>query len=160
MKDVRSPREIALGIAAPRDRLPVNKCIWRGWARIHLPVWLLIAVPGLLYLHFSRNSPPMNAATLVGHDPGPFWSFVLAMLFLMIVTTVFIGPAWLWWSIAVPKWRMWALRNVDNWPTFERAAIRDGLIWNRGSIFNLTEIKSSAQKALEAELIKYRDIHG
>jgi hypothetical protein len=160
LKDIRSPREIDLGIAPPRNRLHVSKCIWRGWAHIHFPVWLLIAAPSLIFLHFSKHLPQTNASTVVGHDTGPLWSILLLSVFLTLLITVLIGPAWLWWSIMAPKWRIWVLRNVDDWPAFEQAAVRDGLIWPRSSIFNLTEIKSSAQKQLEVELVKYRDLHG
>jgi hypothetical protein len=77
-----------------------------------------------------------------------------------LVVLLPVLPAWLWWSFAVPKWRLWALRNVDNWQLLEELAIKEKLIWPRRSIFNLTEITTSAQKALERELINYRDTYG
>ena len=66
-----------------------------------------------------------------------------------------IAPAWIWWSITVPKWRLWALRYVSNWPMLKRHAIASGLIWPDGSIFARTEIKSAAHAREERALERH-----
>jgi len=86
-----------------------------------------------------------------------FESEFVFLCFLMIVPPLL---AWVWWSREVPPWRIWALRNVDDWPSLERAAVLTGLIWPRGSIFEKTEIKSPEQRTLEAELLHVRDRDG
>jgi hypothetical protein len=64
--------------------------------------------------------------------------------------------AWLWWSINVTKWRLWALERADNWEELERQAIQDGLIWDGrslcGRIFGRTEIWSRKDRERYAEL--------
>jgi len=60
--------------------------------------------------------------------------------------------AWLWWSVQVPKWRLWAYERVDDIPELKRRAIEAQLIWPDGSIFSRTEIKSVAHAAREREL--------
>ena len=64
------------------------------------------------------------------------------------------------WSREVPKWRIWALRNVDNWPELERRAIEGKLIWPRGNIFEKTEIKTAEVHELEEELLRLRTWDG
>jgi DNA-directed RNA polymerase subunit M/transcription elongation factor TFIIS len=56
--------------------------------------------------------------------------------------------SWLYWSIAITKWRIWAFSNVENICDLEREAIKHQLIWQRGSIFEKTEIRSKNEKAL------------
>jgi len=64
--------------------------------------------------------------------------------------------AWLWGSVTVVKWRLWAFARTDNWALLETKAIQDGLIWNRntlcGRVFGRTEIWSSKDREREAEL--------
>ena len=51
--------------------------------------------------------------------------------------------AWLYWSIAAPRWRRWALSNVvDAHPNelLSRAA-STGLLWRTGSVFERTELR-------------------
>ncbi|QGZ93290.1 hypothetical protein [Terricaulis silvestris] len=43
--------------------------------------------------------------------------------------------AWLWWSVTVPRWKIWALARCRDWPTLERVAIRDRLIWDERDWF-------------------------
>ena len=55
--------------------------------------------------------------------------------------------AWLWWSLFVPRWRIWAYRRVESIPEVLRWAVRTGLVWPRGWLFERTEIKSASQAA-------------
>ena len=73
----------------------------------------------------------------------PAWSELLAgypILWLM---------AWLWWSLSIPRWRLWAYRHVEHVQALKRAAVSSGLTWPDGWIFEKTEIKSSAHAQLE-----------
>ena len=60
--------------------------------------------------------------------------------------------AWVWWSFAVPKWRLWAYDRVIDITELKRSAISAGLTWPDGSIFARTEIKSKAHAQREREL--------
>ena len=70
--------------------------------------------------------------------------------------TIFIGlvlgfiAGWLYWSVAIPKWRIWAFENVDkrNWKELKHKAIREKLIWPDNSIYNKTELRTEKQKEL------------
>jgi len=57
--------------------------------------------------------------------------------------------AWGWWSVSVPKWRLWAYRRVKDIVRLNRYAVAAGVIWPRGHPLERTEIKSGRHKALE-----------
>ncbi len=59
---------------------------------------------------------------------------------------------WLWWSLCVPRWRLWAYRRVASTSALQRWALGVGLVWPRGSLPERTEIKSAAHRLLEKEL--------
>lgn len=91
----------------------------------------------------------------------------LAVLILLIVTAVFVGPkiglptwaigvvfalafplAWLTWSILVTHWRIWALLHVRNTQELFGNAVDEKLIWPEGSWFQRTEIRTAGQRAM------------
>jgi hypothetical protein len=65
-----------------------------------------------------------------------------------IATGVIAGLflAWLYWSIVITKWRIWAFDNVRNVHELKKLAIKEGLIWQDGSFFEDTEIRSAADR--------------
>lgn len=73
-----------------------------------------------------------------------FW-ILLAIILPFLV-------AWLWWSVMVTKWRLWAFENVRNVHQLEREAVRLSLIWPRGSFFEKTEIRTAAEDVKWADL--------
>ncbi len=138
-------REAELGIVPPAERLTVEECLRRGQWRVNRPVQAIIAggyVMVLLLLSYALSRSPYG---------------VLAAVALVIWP---LTIPWLYWSVAVPKWRIWTLRHVDDWPGLEARAVAAMLTWPRGSTFGKTEIKSRQDRALERELIAYRDAHG
>lgn len=78
------------------------------------------------------------------------------------VATIFIGLisgfvlGWLYWSLAIPRWRIWAFNNTElkNWTELKIRAINERLIWPDGSIFNKTEIRTKSQKNIIAQIEK------
>ena len=70
---------------------------------------------------------------------------------LLILPIGFAG-GWLWWSVNVPKWRLWAYERVDDIPTLKRRAVAVGLIWPDGHFFERTEIKSKEHRQREIDL--------
>ena len=65
--------------------------------------------------------------------------------------------AWLYWSIMITKWRVWAFDNVNNVHELKKRAIREKLIWGDNNLFEKTEIRSSAeQEHLDALQSKFK----
>jgi hypothetical protein len=113
--------------------LPVIAIMFGGWF-------------GLGYALLNTWSLPLDANA---------WASLGAVLIAILW-----GPwiaAWVWWSLNVPKWRIWALRHNGNWPEVERAAIAAGLIWNErnwwGRLFARTEIWSTKDRQVQADLM-------
>lgn len=88
----------------------------------------------------------------------PALAFVLMATFDLPLYLLWVGIgtgfifAWLWWAISVPKWRLWALRNVENISQLYVKAVQTGLVWPRGHFFEKTEIRSCAHTIQEREL--------
>jgi ABC-type uncharacterized transport system permease subunit len=51
-----------------------------------------------------------------------------------------IAVAWLWWSLAVPRWRLWALRSGCDPDELQAQGVEAGLLWPKGSFFEKTEL--------------------
>jgi F0F1-type ATP synthase assembly protein I len=115
--------------------ITVNKAINRGQLLVNIPVFIIMMglTGGLMYLATSKIIPSYFA-------PGG----------------ILIGPgvAWIYWSFAITKWRIWALSNVEDHFELKMDAVAGGLIWEDGSFFERTEIRSSKEKKLIHELEK------
>ena len=60
--------------------------------------------------------------------------------------------AWSWWSLVLPRWRLWAYERVPSTGALQKRALSVGLVWPRGSLMERTEMRSSAQRARQQEL--------
>jgi hypothetical protein len=49
--------------------------------------------------------------------------------------------AWIWWSLIVPRWRDWVLGQGVDPNRLQKFAVRTGLTWPKGSIFERTEFR-------------------
>jgi hypothetical protein len=67
--------------------------------------------------------------------------------------------AWLWWSVAIPRWRIWAFERVSDLPKLKQMAVAARLTWPEGSVFERTEIKSPGVAAREARLLEDQSNH-
>lgn len=116
----------------------VNYAIVIGQLWINVPVSILII--GISYLGWSL--PPFFEYAGIN---------VLVVIFIIIIG---IGISWLWWSVFITKWRVWAFNIVaeENWISLKKAAIRSSLIWPDGAIFEKTEIRNQ-KEALEINRI-------
>jgi hypothetical protein len=119
--------------------ISVEQAISRGQRIVNLPVFGFLATPLAICLIFSNWLKLQLGAR--AYD----------IMFICAVVGGFIA-AWLWWSITVPKWRLWAYEHVDDIGELKRRAVAEKLTWPDGSIFSLTEIKSAAHVAREKEL--------
>lgn len=61
---------------------------------------------------------------------------------------------WLYWSIMVTKWRLWAFDRVRNVHELQKRAVQERLIWKEGSFWEKTEIRTASDKAKWASLQK------
>ena len=109
-----------------------GKAVFIGILVVNIPVLLLLICPLFILLYFNP-------------EPGilGFIVFILGFSF-----------AWLWWSIMIPKWRLWAYEQVDSIYELKQKATNAGLTWPDRSIFEKSEIKSTAHRARERELEK------
>jgi uncharacterized membrane protein YciS (DUF1049 family) len=70
--------------------------------------------------------------------------------------------SWLYWSIMITRWRIWAFTNVRNVHELQKKAIEAKLINKDGGFFEKTEIRTATQKRQWAELqekFKAQDIY-
>lgn len=107
------------------------------------------------------NDSKLNKIILVGHlminVPAVIISFglpimafnliestVLRIIFSMVGFILGIVLSWLLWSFLITKWRLWAFKQIeeDNWYKLKELAIINKLIWDDGSDFELTEIRT------------------
>lgn len=47
--------------------------------------------------------------------------------------------AWFWWSLAIPRWRAWALARGADSVGLLRFGVMTGLVWPKGSLLERTE---------------------
>jgi len=118
--------------------MKTSRAILVGTLVVNGPVLLLLFGPSAIVWW-------VNGAPDVIHAPVGTY---LAISFLSSVPI-----AWLWWSIAIPRWRVWAYERVDDIPRLKDVAVMAGLTWPDGWIFERTEIKSAQIADREAQLL-------
>lgn len=76
-------------------------------------------------------------------------NFKLAQLLPILA----IPFAWLYWSVAIPNWKLWAYSKVSDVSLLKYMAIEQNLIWPDNHIFEKTEICSqeTRRKILKLE---------
>jgi hypothetical protein len=96
---------------AVTSRMPLSnfKALMIGSLVVESPILMILCAPAVLMVTLPDS--PWNLITL----------------------PISIPLAWLWWSLAVPRWRMWAYERVVHVQQLERAAVRWGLTWRKGS---------------------------
>jgi hypothetical protein len=67
------------------------------------------------------------------------WPFVACF-----IASIVLG--WLYWSVAITHWRIWAFENVRNVHDLKRNAIRAKIIWPDKSFAEKTEIRTAGQR--------------
>jgi hypothetical protein len=112
------------------ETVSVDDALARGKRTVTMPAILVLVVTlGLsMFAAIALNIPDLTGWLIGG---GFILSFVLS---------------WLWWSINITKWRLWAFDNVRNVHELKKRASREQLIWKDGNFFEKTEIRSAADK--------------
>ena len=113
--------------------ISASAAVWVGQAWINIPVFGLIFSPVTLFGLFAW--PWLNRQT--GAVAGP----LLIGLFLFGICL-----GWLWWSVMVPRWRIWAWVRVADTDDLRQRAVRTGLIWPEGHVLERTEFRDAATK--------------
>ena len=127
-------------MGASEKTVSVKAAIARGQWVVNGPVMALMFVPAGLALLAHR---PL--AALLGSGPGA----------TVVAGASAVGGwvlAWIWWSHAVVRWRLWAYEHVEDIPALKQRAVEVGLTWPDGHVFGRTEVKSAAQAAREKAL--------
>ncbi len=123
------------------SKISVEKAVSKGQLWVNLPVSIVMistfGIP-LFLMPISTNT------------------YFLGTVILFFLLTFILLP-WLTWSILITKWRIWAFSNVTNLNELHDEAIIGKLIWERGSIFEKTEIRNSKEKALIKEFERKMD---
>lgn len=114
----------------------VSKAIWLGLLVVNGPVLLLLVAPLFAFSYLIDHGIVSRSYNWVG---------LLAFLggFLL---------AWLWWSVSVPKWRLWAFQRVTDIAALKERAVGVGLTWPDNHVFGRTEIKSRSHAMRERKL--------
>jgi len=116
--------------------LTVSQAIRRGLLVVNGPVFVLLIGPLTLFSLLVK------------------WRYV-SRDYNWVGVVVFLGSfvlAWLWWSLSVPRWRVWAYERVGDIRELKKQAVAVGLTWPDGHAFGKTEIKSPAIARREQEL--------
>ena len=116
-------------------KLTTSRAIAIGLAIVNGPVLLLLIGPLFAFAYLRHISLIPSALNWVGLPV-----FLCGFVF-----------AWLWWSVSVPRWRLWAYSRVGDIAQLKAQAVAVGLTWPDGHPFGRTEIKSSAHASHERE---------
>ena len=115
------------------ETVTVDEAISRGRKMITLPVSVIILGIAGLSIYLSTENYISGVTAILG--------VVLA-----------IGLSWLYWSITITKWRLWAFDNVRNVHELQQKAQQAQLLWSEGSLFERSEIRTTTQKQKWNEL--------
>ena len=96
--------------------MSVGKAIFVGQLVINLPVVAII----IIALSIGLIVSPSN------------WQ-----IFAILGSIV----GWVWWSYTVPPWRDWAHHRGVDQGRLQKFAVRTGLTWPKGSLFERTEFR-------------------
>ena len=118
-------------------RISVTRAITVGLFWVNGPIFPIMFLPMGLALVIVGPSTPLGENGIIG---------IFALFFVGWIL------AWTWWSINVPRWRLWAYQRVDDIPKLKRWAVAVGLTWPDGHFLERTEIKSKAHAARERDL--------
>jgi hypothetical protein len=109
------------------EPVTVDEAIAKGHRMVNYPVFIIMFGTIGLTIYFG-------AQKII-----PTWGFPVGFVLAF-------GLAWLWWSIMITKWRLWAFDNVRNVQELKKRAVQEKLIWADNSIFEKTEIRSVTDK--------------
>lgn len=104
----------------------VGEALKRGQLMINVPItgFMFLCIGLTIYLS-------INYAI--------YWFIPIGFLLAFVLS-------WFYWSIMITKWRLWAFSNVRNVHELRQRAVEGKLIWQEGSIYEKTEIRSKKER--------------
>lgn len=109
------------------EHITVDKALSKGHKMVTYPGMLIMfGTMGLTFLFGLQKNNPVWVLPV-----GLCSSFILS---------------WIFWSIRITKWKVWAFDNTRNIHELKKRAIQENLIWDDNSIFNKTEIWNGEDK--------------
>lgn len=116
--------------------LTVEEAIRKGQRMINWPISFIFIILGGGIIYAAKE------------ELLPAWANVAGIGLALVL-------AWLYWSITVVRWRLWAFDNVNNVHDLYKQAVQENLIWPDGSWASKTEIWTRTQRE-KWEAIKLR----
>jgi hypothetical protein len=116
--------------------MTAGRAILAGPLAVNAPVFLLMLGPLWLFVQFVEREAISRADSWMG----------------VVVLAVGVAAAWLWWSLSVPRWRVWSYERVPDIAVLKKRAIEVGLTWPDSHFFARTEINSTALARRERDL--------
>ncbi|HTH83695.1 MAG TPA: hypothetical protein VL490_12215 [Mucilaginibacter sp.] len=110
------------------ETVTVDEAIARGRRMLTYPSLVIFFGGWILFIYLAVK-------TIVS-----FWFLVLGFVPAGLL-------AWLYWSIMVTHWRLWAFENVRNVHELQKRAVKKQLLAKDGKFIQKTEIWSADQKA-------------
>lgn len=120
-------------------RMSVWTAIAVGTLWVNIPIVPIMMIPNAIYV-FIKTEALTNMARPMSHGE---------LFVLLALIGVGFCMSWLWWSINVPKWRLWASQRVNNIELLKARSVAVGLTWPDGHIFERTEIRSKLHRTQE-----------
>lgn len=103
------------------ETITVDKALSRGHKMVTYPgMFVMFSIMGLTFLFGLQKK-----------DLVWIWPVGISSSILL---------SWLFWSVRITKWKVWAFENIRNVHELKKRAIQEKLIWSDGSFFNKTEI--------------------
>ncbi len=118
------------------DKISVSKAILIGLLVVNGPVFIFLCGPLFAFGKLVDEGIVSRSYNWVG-------------LPIFLAGFVF---AWLWWSLTIARWRVWAYERVDDIHALKKSAVNVGLTWPDGHVFSRTEVKTKALASREQEL--------
>lgn len=110
-----------------QSSLTPDEAVRRGVWLINVPVSLMLfGIPALTVIGYGQHILSVSLALTIA------------------VSGFFL--AWLYWSIGITHWKIWAFANVRNVHELKRKSIARQIVWHDDSWFSKTEIWSSANR--------------
>jgi hypothetical protein len=133
--------------------LTIGKAILIGELVVNIPALALLLASLVGFGSWMEDSLPFLAP---GHHDKSWQGRLIEFGLVLCLFTVATAIGWLWWSLALPRWRLWALRRVNDPFALRGAAIGASLMYPSkgwGRLFARTEIQSRADREEEQAII-------
>lgn len=120
-------------------RLSITSAVVVGTIWVNVPILPLMFAPLAAFLYIAPRYVNVNQ---------PATGLIFTAMLALMLALVFLGfvIAWCWWAYMVPRWRVWAWQRVDDRRGLRASALRAGLIWPKGHLFEKTEIRPRVLK--------------